>query len=146
MIVSYKTAALVPATTQTILGSILSIRTSKIAHRRFGTMMFDGGPACPRRSACCCKEYFVKDTSPRVYYITTDKFGRYRIASINIEGVLRISKIACYNYDKAATYLESKIKRYCLVPLTDEEQIKCLQLHLYKRYGSEGPLGIDWND
>lgn len=92
------------------------------------------------------KQYFVKDTLPRVYYITTDKFGRYRIASINIEGVLRISRIACYNYDKAATYLESKIKRYCLVPLTDEEQIKCLQLHLYKRYGSEGPLGIGWND
>lgn len=78
------------------------------------------------------KQYFVKDTSPRVYYITTDKFGRYRIA--------------CYNYDKAATYLESKIKHYCLVPLTDEEQIKCLQSHLYKRHGSEGPLGIGWND
>lgn len=92
------------------------------------------------------KQYFVKDTSPRVYYITTDKFGRYRIASINIAGVLRISRIACYNYDKAATYLDSKIKRYCLVPLTDEEQIKCLQSHLYKRYGSEGPLGIGWND
>ena len=92
------------------------------------------------------KQYFVKDTSPRVYYITTDKFGRYCIASINIAGVLRISRIACYNYDKAATYLESKIKRYCLVPLTDEEQIKCLQLHLYKRYGSEGPLGIGWDD
>lgn len=92
------------------------------------------------------KQYFVKDTSPRVYYITTDKFGRYRIASINIAGVLHISRIACYNYDKVATYLESKIKRYCLVPLTDEEQIKCLQLHLYKRYGSEGPLGIGWDD
>ena len=92
------------------------------------------------------KQYFVKDTSPRVYYITTDKFGRYRIASINIAGVLRISRIACYNYDKAATYLESKIKHYCLVPLTDEEQIKCLQSQLYKRYSSEGPLGNGWND
>lgn len=121
-------------------------RRVKSLTNRFGTMMFDGGPACPCRSACCCKEYFVKDTSPRVYYITTDKFGRYRIASINIAGVLHISRIACYNYDKAATYLESKIKRYCLVPLTDEEQIKCLQSHLYKRYGSEGPLGIGWND
>lgn len=32
MIVSYKASALAPATTQTILGSILSRQTSKIAH------------------------------------------------------------------------------------------------------------------
>nr|DAH95351.1 MAG TPA: hypothetical protein [Caudoviricetes sp.] len=43
-------------TTLTTHGSILPKQTSEIATNRFGTMMFDGGPACPCRSACCCKE------------------------------------------------------------------------------------------
>lgn len=55
------------------------------------------------------KQYFVNDTLPRVYYITTDKFGRYRIASINIAGVLRISRIVCYNYDKQQLILKVRL-------------------------------------